>query len=487
MKAKNILIIALTFITFNNIIKGQIHFNEHVLDTEVNGISGLQSCDIDGDGYNDIIAASTNSDKIIYYRNDGGIPVSFTKFYVDENFDQALYLCCGDINNDSRPDIAATSSNAGVVAWWKNNGDNPLTWTKQVIETGFDNSHGISICDIDNDGIMDIVATAAGANTIAWWKNDGNENITWTKQIITSSFARTQTVFTTDIDNDGDIDVLGGSSESNEIALWVNNGGDPISWYKYTIGTNFALAHWVYAADVDGDGLTDVIGAAYTSSQIAWWKNDGGDPSNWTKYTIGGVFLGALTVHADDLDNDGDTDLLGTAWVGDDIAVWLNQDDSPVTWSKVTLDFSNNGVWPIITSDLDNDGDVDVITGADVLGGPGTSAPLTWWENELITDVEDNVGSIPTGFELKQNYPNPFNPSTNISFTLKEDSHITLEIYDVTGKLISKLINATQSAGAHSLQWNGRNLHNQKVSAGLYIAKLSDRKSTQQIKMLLLK
>ena len=487
MKTISNLTIVLILVVISDQILGQIQFKEHIIDPEEKRISGVQSCDIDCDGDNDIVASSTNSGKIIYYRNDGGSPVKFTKLYVDKLFQKALYLYCADINNDSLPDIAVSSGMSGVIAWWKNNGDTPLTWTKQVITTGFENSHGVNIIDVDNDGNMDVVASAAGAHTIAWWRNDGNENISWTRQDITNDFNTTQTVYTIDIDNDGDADVLGGSSGDNEIALWINDGSNPINWTKQSIGENFGLAHWVYADDVDGDGLTDVLGAAYTSSQIAWWKNNGGNPISWTKHVVGTSFLGAVTVHADDIDNDGDVDILGTAWRGDDIAVWLNNGDSPVTWEKVTIDYSNNGIWPIFTSDIDNDGDIDIITGADVLTGPGTSASITWWENVTTTDVKQDNESSPTGFELKQNYPNPFNPSTHITYSIEKDNNVTLKIFDVLGEEINTLVDKYQFAGTEIVSWNGENKFGEKVNSGVYIVRLRSEEYSSYKKMILAK
>lgn len=61
-------------------------------------------------------------------------------------------------------------------------------------------------------------------------------------------------------------------------------------------------------------------------------------------------------------------------------------------------------------------------------------------------------------FQLYQNYPNPFNPSTLISYNLSTASHVTLQVYDVSGKLVSTLIDKKQSSGFYEIDFNGNGL-----------------------------
>ena len=65
------------------------------------------------------------------------------------------------------------------------------------------------------------------------------------------------------------------------------------------------------------------------------------------------------------------------------------------------------------------------------------------------TAVEVEVGLAPKEFTLSQNYPNPFNPTTTIEFTLPEDGHVRLAVYDVRGRLVSTLIDEDRRAGVY--------------------------------------
>ena len=85
-------------------------------------------------------------------------------------------------------------------------------------------------------------------------------------------------------------------------------------------------------------------------------------------------------------------------------------------------------------------------------------------------------------FELNQNYPNPFNPSTSISFTLPEAGHVTLNIYSITGQLVSQVVNERLSSGSHSVTVDGSHL-----SSGLYIYQLQSGDLVQSKKMMLVK
>jgi beta-glucanase (GH16 family) len=93
----------------------------------------------------------------------------------------------------------------------------------------------------------------------------------------------------------------------------------------------------------------------------------------------------------------------------------------------------------------------------------------------------------PAGFELKANYPNPFNPHTTISFSLKEASEISLEIYNLYGQRIKVLSSGSFAAGDHSVNWNGTDSGNRPVASGLYFYRLHTPHGVATKKCILLK
>ena len=95
-----------------------------------------------------------------------------------------------------------------------------------------------------------------------------------------------------------------------------------------------------------------------------------------------------------------------------------------------------------------------------------------------ILDVE----VMPASFSLNQNYPNPFNPSTKISYSLATDSKVMLKVYNILGAEVLTLVNETQKAGAHTIQFNASNL-----PSGVYIYRLQADNFTATRKLTLLK
>ncbi len=94
----------------------------------------------------------------------------------------------------------------------------------------------------------------------------------------------------------------------------------------------------------------------------------------------------------------------------------------------------------------------------------------------------------PLTFSLGQNYPNPFNPATTISYSLKSESSVRLNIYNSIGELVVQLINSKQGEGLHNIIWNAKN-----NPSGVYFYQLEILDSHNSIvskaakKMLLLK
>lgn len=95
--------------------------------------------------------------------------------------------------------------------------------------------------------------------------------------------------------------------------------------------------------------------------------------------------------------------------------------------------------------------------------------------------VEVDVAA-PIVFALEQNYPNPFNPSTLISYSIPQNSFVTLKVYDIIGNEVATLINQSQSAGKYDVRFDASNLSN-----GVYIYSIKTNNFTSTKKMMLIK
>ena len=88
---------------------------------------------------------------------------------------------------------------------------------------------------------------------------------------------------------------------------------------------------------------------------------------------------------------------------------------------------------------------------------------------------------------MYQNYPNPFNPITKIRFQIDQQQRVNLEIFDVTGKLIRKLIDNTFNAGSHELFWDGKDAKGYDAHSGIYFYTLKSGGGHMTKKMTLLR
>jgi len=90
-------------------------------------------------------------------------------------------------------------------------------------------------------------------------------------------------------------------------------------------------------------------------------------------------------------------------------------------------------------------------------------------------------------FVLYPAYPNPFNPSTIIRYALPKEGEVTVAVYDLRGRKVKTLFGGFQSAGYHTVQWDGTNEQGQAVTSGVYLYRIQTAGKTQSRKMLLLK
>jgi hypothetical protein len=117
--------------------------------------------------------------------------------------------------------------------------------------------------------------------------------------------------------------------------------------------------------------------------------------------------------------------------------------------------------------------------------------PVNCQESPNPTDVGDdgnNQIAAPSRTALHQNKPNPFNPMTTISFDLARDSHVSLKVYDVAGRLVRGLANENMTAGfGKQVVWNGLDNAGKRVSSGVYFYRLVSADFTATKKMVVMK
>jgi hypothetical protein len=103
------------------------------------------------------------------------------------------------------------------------------------------------------------------------------------------------------------------------------------------------------------------------------------------------------------------------------------------------------------------------------------------------TDIDRRNSTLPEKIELLENYPNPFNPETRISYRLPESMAVSLEIYNLQGKLIRTLVNCHKQRGLHTNIWNGHNDQGRRVNSGIYFYRLKANGQVNNRKMVLIK
>ena len=168
--------------------------------------------------------------------------------------------------------------------------------------------------------------------------------------------------------------ILINNDETAELKLETTK----IEFEKNIIADNFVSARSVHAVDIDLDGDFDVLGAARYIHRIALWRNDGINVDtgkiSFTEIIVDDEFQGAFSVHGADIDNDGYMDVIGASLYDELIAWWRNNQDGTFSERKIIDNYFDGAIF-IYCADLDNNGFVDVLAAGEAVD------QIAWWRN----------------------------------------------------------------------------------------------------------
>jgi len=338
--------------------------------TAFNTALDVEVVDLDRDGDLDVVGVAYTDDDVMVWLNNDESGTSWSEIVVDGDFDGAWDVCSVDVDRDGNMDLLGAAKDAGDIVWWKNGGDG-TSWTRNDIDTSFFTASSVASADVDGNGSPDVLGCSLSTYGVVWWSNSAGDGTAWTKHAVDSGFTLASCLLPADIDRDGEVDVLAAGRSSGDIVWWRNADGSGTNWAKRTIDPSFASAEWVSIADLDQDGDLDVLGASDGADDAVWWENVNGSGTSWAKHLIDEDFSNASILKAADLDSDGDLDLIGAGAV---LAWWENVDGTQTNWNR-HMPHAGGGCKGVSVGDIDGDGALDLV------GAHSYANQVTWWRN----------------------------------------------------------------------------------------------------------
>jgi hypothetical protein len=295
------------------------------ISTAADGTYSVYATDIDGDGDMDVLSASLLDDKIAWYENTDGAGSFGAQDVISTAADAARSVYATDIDGDGDMDVLSASNADDKIAWYENTDGAGSFGAQDVISTAADAAWSVYATDMDGDGDMDVLSASGSDDKIAWYENTDGAGTFGAQKIISTAADGAWSVYATDMDGDGDMDVLSASGSDDKIAWYENTDGAGTFGAQKIISTAADNARSVYAIDIDGDGDMDVLSASSGDDKIAWYENTDGAGSFGAQNVISTAASGAQSVYATDVDRDGDMDVLSASFSDDKIA-WYQSD-----------------------------------------------------------------------------------------------------------------------------------------------------------------
>lgn len=326
--------------------------------------------DLDGDGAVDAIVESSSNVVQHLYPSTG---LGFEPFGPPRDVHRTAYLAVGpavaDVDGDGDQDVLSASTSSGL-AWYPNLGSGTFG-PQRIASTGLDSPGDVRVADFDGDGRLDLAArsfydgqiqivpgTAVGSSVF------GDPFVV---DDVSPAFAGGLVV--EDVDRDGDPDLVVVANVPSS-AFWLENLGTTFGPRRRIVSLPEEIGDFELA-DLDADGFPDLV------IQVG-----GADPVRWIPSTGGGDYGAPVVLAASDgplgdldlvdLDADGDVDIVWSVDPGGDL-VWVETTAPGVFAQPATLASLGTVTQRGTFFDVDADGDLDYVASSDF--------SIVWSEN----------------------------------------------------------------------------------------------------------
>ncbi len=439
-----------------------------------------------------------------------------------DGFDELLFGNNGSNGAFDRWDIVGVTGDIGsgfevfqLEASWtsRNIGDDPVS-------RGGGSPYGMTVADLDGDGSQNIVMTSWNNYnfTNAWVTGvdsyeapvDGAANA-----FLQASAADEVALFgcsAGDIDNDGRDEVVCPKYLSTSCTVVNYEDGENVQEVTVdnvafdVIENCSGLGSTI--GDLDGDGLMEVIGTGPAfgvenfnsgSEGVTVTINElvGADPEDSASWESDSIVFPRSATSFNTIVRDSSGVDMGTRIESQTSGT----DGNPEFVSKLAYlgDVDGNGFRSLAVAFQGvNDYTTESVENFEPTDSTytRTTTSSTAYDNRIFLSIVSSDGLkvaiediiLPSDYVLSSNYPNPFNPSTNFKYTLPIDKTVSVNIFDVSGRLVRNLVDSKHTAaGTYEATWNGKDSAGNSVASGTYIYSLEYGNFRQTKTMVLIK
>ncbi len=433
------------------------------VDLQYNAPSPVVLADLDGDGYDEIMALThannapqdPKNSRLFIFTDSSGVLVGFKDWpYEGFAFEDRASLgnvAVADIDNSGKLSVLVPTQKEKLYCF-KPDSSNQPAWIR-TFPSGWLEAP-LSVADVNNDGFLEIVAPMVRIDKLYLLDHLGNPLPGWENGQpcnVTDPYGHSSPAMIGNVDDDPQLEIIYVGRDA--IHVFKVNGESLPGWPKsiyngdgYFTSNREELSPYnaPVMADVNQDGVQDILYLDVRGYIHAFDVQKGKEVQGFPLFVKNGMIKGQSPV-VDDIDGDGDLEVLTVNHEGV-LLIW----DAPQKIDGSTVLYWNQP-----------------------LANPQHTSVMDSVRLNVVSAIEKTGNNLPEAYFLNPNYPNPFNPRTTIEFGLKQNAFVELSIFNILGQRVAQLLtNQSLGAGTHKITWNGRNDQGLELASGLYFYRL---------------